>query len=113
MSLAMGLIRRLRGDQIRNVEIRKRTIVTDIAQRVAKRKWQCAGNIVQRKDGRCGPKGLEWQIRTGKRSVGRPPTRWKDDIKRVAGSRWMQAAHNRGIWNSLQKSYAQQWTCIG
>ncbi|CAH2254156.1 jg14367, partial [Pararge aegeria aegeria] len=33
------------------------------------------------------PKVLEWQPRTGKRSVGRPPTRWTDDIKRVAGSR--------------------------
>ncbi|CAH2211302.1 jg577 [Pararge aegeria aegeria] len=31
---------------------------------------------------------LEWQPRTGKRSVGLGPTRWTDDIKRVAGSRW-------------------------
>ncbi|CAH2235122.1 jg16115 [Pararge aegeria aegeria] len=53
-SLAMGLIRRLRvtqrameramlrvslRDRIRNVEIRRRTRVTDIAQRVAKLKW--------------------------------------------------------------------------
>ncbi|CAH2254223.1 jg14382 [Pararge aegeria aegeria] len=36
-------------------------------------KWQWAGHIVLRKDGRCGPKVLEWQLRTGKRSVGRPP----------------------------------------
>ncbi|CAH2235778.1 jg7635 [Pararge aegeria aegeria] len=34
---------------------------------------------------------------TGKRSVGRPPTRWTDDIKRVAGSRWKQAAQDRGF----------------
>ncbi|CAH2236015.1 jg7307 [Pararge aegeria aegeria] len=89
-SLTMGLIRRLRvthrvmeramlgvslHDRIRNVEIRKRTRVTDIAQRVAKLKWQWAGHIVRRKDGRWGPKALEWQPRTGKRSVGRPPTR--------------------------------------
>ncbi|CAH2233567.1 jg8503 [Pararge aegeria aegeria] len=33
--------------------------------------------------------------RTGKRSVGRLPTRWTDDIKRVAGSRWKQAAQDR------------------
>ncbi|CAH2264155.1 jg8111 [Pararge aegeria aegeria] len=31
-----------------------------------------------------GPTVLEWQPRTGKRSVGRPQTRWTDDIKRVA-----------------------------
>ncbi|CAH2234849.1 jg13251 [Pararge aegeria aegeria] len=62
----MGLIRRLRAtqraiertilgvslrDQIRNVEILRRTRVTDIAQRVAKLKWQWAGHIVRKKDG--------------------------------------------------------------
>ncbi|CAH2219909.1 jg23542 [Pararge aegeria aegeria] len=51
-------------DQIRNVEIRRRTKVTDIAQRVAKLKWQWAGHIVRRKDGRWGPKVLEWQPHT-------------------------------------------------
>ncbi|CAH2263450.1 jg13909 [Pararge aegeria aegeria] len=95
----MGLIRRLRvtqrvmeramlgvslRDRIRNVEIRRRTRVTDIVQRVAKLKWQWAGHIVRRKDGRWGTKVLEWQPRTGKRSVGRPKTSWRDDIKRVA-----------------------------
>ncbi|CAH2240241.1 jg1798 [Pararge aegeria aegeria] len=78
----MGLIRRLRvtqrameramlgvslRDRIRNVEIRRRTKVTDIAQRVAKLKWQWAGHIVRRKDGRWGPKVLEWQPRTVQR----------------------------------------------
>ncbi|CAH2258513.1 jg12365 [Pararge aegeria aegeria] len=53
------------------------------------------------------------ESRTGKRSVGRPPTRWTDDIRRVAGSRWIQAAQNRGTWNSLQKTYVQLWTSIG
>ncbi|CAH2217753.1 jg20397 [Pararge aegeria aegeria] len=124
----MGLIRSLRvtqramesailgvslRDQIRNGEIRRRTRVTDIAQRVAKLKWQWAGHIVRRKDGRWGPKVLVWQPRTGKRSaVGRALTMWSDDIKRVAGSRWIQAAQNRGTWNSLQKTYVQQWTSI-
>uniref|UniRef100_A0A2H1W1B6 SFRICE_002489 n=1 Tax=Spodoptera frugiperda TaxID=7108 RepID=A0A2H1W1B6_SPOFR len=46
-------------------------------------------------DGRFGRKVLEWRWRTGKRSVGRPPTRWTDDQVKVAGSRWMQAAFNR------------------
>ncbi|CAH2241823.1 jg16215 [Pararge aegeria aegeria] len=100
-------------DQIRNEEIRSRTRVTDIAQRVAKLKWKWAGHIARRTDGRWGSKVLEWRPRTGKRSVGRPPTRWTDDINRVAGSRWKQAAQDRGFWNSLQKTYVQQWTSIG
>ncbi|CAH2266802.1 jg7985 [Pararge aegeria aegeria] len=117
--LIIGLTRRLRvtqramvramlgvslRDKIRNV-IRRSTRITDIAQRVAKLKWQWAGHIVRRRDGRWGPKVLEWQPRTGKRSVGQPPTRWMDDIRRVAGSRWIQAAQNREIWNSPQKTY--------
>ncbi|CAH2239680.1 jg12456 [Pararge aegeria aegeria] len=72
-SLTMGLIKRLRvtqraveramlgvslRDQIRNVEICRRTKVTDIAQRVTKLKWKWAGHIVWRKDGRWGPKTL-------------------------------------------------------
>ncbi|CAH2250400.1 jg788 [Pararge aegeria aegeria] len=50
----------------------KNSRVTDIAQRVEKLKWQRAGHIVWRRDARWGPKVLEWQPRTGKRSVGRP-----------------------------------------
>ncbi|CAH2270019.1 jg17872 [Pararge aegeria aegeria] len=80
----MGLIRRLRvtqrameramlgvslRDQIRNVEIRRRTRFTDIAQRVAKLKWQWAGHIVRRSDRRWDPKVLEWQPRTGGRTT--------------------------------------------
>ncbi|CAH2234461.1 jg17763 [Pararge aegeria aegeria] len=86
--LTMGFIRRLRvtqrameratlgvslRDRIRNEEIRRRTRVTDIAQRVAKLKWQCARHKARRTDGRWGLKVLEWRPRTGKRSVGRPP----------------------------------------
>ncbi|CAH2246337.1 jg2221 [Pararge aegeria aegeria] len=80
----MGLIRRLRvtqrameramlgislRDQIRNEEIRRRTRVTDIAQRVAKLKWQWAGHIAPRTDGRWGLKVLEWRPRTGEDSA--------------------------------------------
>ncbi|CAH2234142.1 jg23738 [Pararge aegeria aegeria] len=124
----MGLISRLRvtqrsmerallgvslREQIRNMEIRRRTRVTDIAQRVAKLKWQWAVHIVRRKDGLWGPKVLEWQPCNGKRSVGGPPTMWTDCINRIAGSRWLQAAQNHGIWNSLKKTYFLQWTSIG
>jgi hypothetical protein len=93
--LTMGLIRRLNvtqrameramlevslRDRIRNDEVRKRTKVTDIAQRIADLKWQWAGHIVRRTDGRWGEKVLEWRPCTGRRSVGRPPTRWTDDL---------------------------------
>ncbi|CAH2254100.1 jg12103 [Pararge aegeria aegeria] len=75
-------------------------------------KWQWAEHIARRTDGRrWGTTVLEWQ--PGKRSVGRPPTRWTDDIKLVAGSRWTQATQYRAIWNSLQNTYVPQWTSSG
>ncbi|CAH2230549.1 jg8877 [Pararge aegeria aegeria] len=79
----------------------------------AKLKWKWAGHIARRTDVRWGSKVLEWRPRTSKHSVGRPPTRWTEDIKRVAESRWKQAAQDRGFWNSLQKTCVQQWTSIG
>ncbi|CAH2268559.1 jg2246 [Pararge aegeria aegeria] len=39
-------------DQIRNEEIRRRTRVTDTAQRVVKLKWEWAGHIARRTDKR-------------------------------------------------------------
>ncbi|CAH2245639.1 jg6549 [Pararge aegeria aegeria] len=106
----MGLIRRLRDtqramkrtmlvvslrDQIIN-EICRRTRVTDIAQRVAKLQSQWAGHIALRTDGRWGFKAMEWIPSTGKR-------RWEP----------RKLAQDRVLWNSLQKSYVQQWTSIG
>ncbi|CAK1595227.1 unnamed protein product [Parnassius mnemosyne] len=57
-----------------------RTRVTDIAQRISKLKCQWAGYVARRTDNRWGKMVLEWQPRTGRRSVGRPPTRWSDDL---------------------------------
>ncbi|CAH2261416.1 jg26747 [Pararge aegeria aegeria] len=45
-------------DQIRNEEIRRRTRVTDIAERVAKLKWQWAGQKARKTDGSWGLKVL-------------------------------------------------------
>ncbi|CAH2242941.1 jg14509 [Pararge aegeria aegeria] len=74
----------------------------EIPQRVSKIKWQWAGHVAWRTDRRWGLKLLELA-----------PNEVEDDIRRVAGSRWRQAAQDRGFWNSLQKTYVQQWTSIG
>ncbi|KAI8426600.1 hypothetical protein MSG28_005383 [Choristoneura fumiferana] len=83
-ALTMGLMRKLKvtqrameramlgvslRDRIRNDDIRNRTKVTDIARRIAKLKWQWAGHIARRTDGRWGQKVLEWRPRTGRRAV--------------------------------------------
>jgi hypothetical protein len=98
---------------IRNDEIRKRTKVTDIARRIADLKWHWAGHIARRTDGRWGGKVLELRLRTGRRSVGMPPTRWIDGLVKVAGSHWMRAAQDRSPWRTLAEAYIQQWTSLG
>lgn len=100
-------------DRIRNDVIRQRSGVTDIAHRISKLKWQWAGHISRRTDGRWSRKVLEWRPRIGKRSVGRPETRWDDDIRRLAGVGWMRVAENREQWRALGETYVQQWTSMG
>ena len=63
------------ADNIRNEVICKRTKIIDIARRISKLKWQWAGHICRRTDGRWSRRVLEWRLRLGKRSVRRPPTR--------------------------------------
>ncbi|KAI8439966.1 hypothetical protein MSG28_001416 [Choristoneura fumiferana] len=59
-------------------------------------------------DGRWGRKVLEWRPRIGKCSVGRPPTRWRDDLVKAA----VQGGSNQlpieatGVYVSI----FQQWT---
>ncbi|CAG9090267.1 unnamed protein product [Plutella xylostella] len=98
-------------DMIRNEEIRRRNkVVIDIAKRISTLKWQWAGHVARRADDRWSRKVLEC---VGKWRVGRPPTRWTDDLRKVAGSRWMQMAGGRLGWRSLGEAYVQQWTIEG
>jgi hypothetical protein len=45
-------------------------------------------------------------------SWGGLPTRWTDDLVKVAGSRWMRAAQDRSSWRTLREAYIQQWTSL-
>jgi hypothetical protein len=87
----------LRG-RFRNDEIHKRTKVTDIARRIDL-KWQWVGHVARRTDGRWGGNVLEWRPRTGRRSVGRLPKRWTDDLLKVAGSSWMRQRRTDRVEN--------------
>ncbi|CAG9120224.1 unnamed protein product [Plutella xylostella] len=100
-------------DRIRNEEIRRRTKVTDIAKRISTLKWQWAGHVARRADDRWSRKVLEWRPRVGKRRVGRPPTRWSDDLRKVAGRRWMQMADDSQGQTILEglESFQHQ-TCL-
>ncbi|KAI8434314.1 hypothetical protein MSG28_012395 [Choristoneura fumiferana] len=38
--------------------------------------------------------------------VGKPPTRWSDDLVNIAGSRWMRKAQDRSEWRALGRPIA-------
>lgn len=38
-------------------------------------------------------------------SVGRPQTRWTDDIQRYAGKNWIQTTQQRPTWKSLEDGH--------
>lgn len=99
-------------DRVRNEDLRRRTGVQDIIERITRLKWRWAGHVARTKDGRWSKKLLEWRPRADKRSVGRPPTRWTDDIKRIT-TNWIGTAQNREEWKTLEEAYVQQWTSKG
>ena len=86
---------------------------SDVVQKYSRLKWQWAGHICRRTDDRWSRRVLEWRSRLGKRSVGRPPARWTDDLKKVAGSDWMAKTGDRALWRTLGEAYVQQWTVTG
>ncbi|KPI94106.1 E3 ubiquitin-protein ligase CBL [Papilio xuthus] len=54
---------------------------------------------------------IEWKPRVGKRSVGRPQTRWSDDLRRAVGKSWMRVAEDRAQWRAMGEAYVQQLSC--
>ncbi|KAI8423255.1 hypothetical protein MSG28_014284 [Choristoneura fumiferana] len=56
----------------------------------------------RRIDNRWGKRVPEWIPRIGKRGVGRPQTRWSDDLRKVAGKNWMRVAEDRAV---LERSW--------
>ncbi|XP_045460954.1 uncharacterized protein LOC123671253 [Harmonia axyridis] len=95
-------------DHVKNEDLRVRTGVTDVIYQIARLKWNWAGHVARMVDGRWTKRLLEWRPRADKRSRGRPPTRWTDDIKRMTTD-WMRSAQNRGQWAEMREAYIQQW----
>jgi hypothetical protein len=54
-------------DKVKNTEIRLRTKVKDIIQKIKEAKWRWAGHVARRDDNRWTKSLTKWQPRTGKR----------------------------------------------
>ena len=55
-------------------------------------------------------KTTEWRPRTRKWNPGRPRTRWKDDIQKLAGTQWMSLTTDRSEWRQIGEAYFRIWT---
>lgn len=94
-------------DQIRNEEIRRQLKSPTLPVELPTFSGSRLGIFTCIQKGCRGQRVLPC---TGRRIVGRPPTRWSDDVVRVARNHWMQAAQDRLLWEALRDAYFQQWT---
>ena len=76
------------------------------AKQYRKRKLQFAGKLAQHVDGRWSRLVLDLEPQVGDgRSIGRPRTRWCDDVVAVAGLDWLTLARDAEQWGSLQEAF--------
>ncbi|KAK4875241.1 hypothetical protein RN001_011663 [Aquatica leii] len=64
-------------------------------------------------DGSWSKEIQQWRPYMGKRSRGRPQTRWIDDLKKTAGLDWIRKTQNRDLWKATGEAYIQQWMLMG
>lgn len=100
-------------DKVRNEEIRRRSGVVDVIERVAELKWRWVGHVARQNLLTWNNRLVHWRPRQTKRSVGRPQKRWLDDVKKIAGSRWFQTAQDRMAWKKMKEAYVQEWISEG
>lgn len=76
----------------RNVEILHKV---DIMEGVAELQWQWVGHIVRQDQSKYATRVIHWRPMQNERSVGRPNTRWLDDINHPAGIRWYHVEQDK------------------
>ena len=78
-----------------------------------KRKFRFAGRVARSCDGRWSKRFLDWRPwsrigPTAGRNVGRPVSRWTDDLINFAGSDWRSAADDDMFWRLLETGYTNK-----
>lgn len=91
-------------DHIPSNKIRKMTQLKDAVSFAKQQKWTWAGHLQRRDDNRWAKKIENW-IPSGRRGLGRPKVRWKDDIEEHASFLWRRKSQRREAWRNLGKSY--------
>lgn len=73
------------------------------------RKWRFARATAARTDGRWSTRIMKWTpLLYAGRSVGRPATRWCDDLERLLGQDWLHAAtSDPQMWDLVECAYVE------
>ena len=90
-------------DHIRNDAFRRLSGVKDIVVATRENKLRWAGHIARAQDGRWSSLIKDWLPRESKRSVGRPPLRWNDYLRRAVGQNWREIAQDRKLWSDCAR----------
>lgn len=89
-------------DRVSNEMVRRVTALPDILDMAWSRKLKWASKLARLEEGRWSKATTEWYPRGGRRNVGRPCTKWEDDIKRAqeqcgrSSTTWMRDAREEG-----------------
>ena len=71
-----------------------------------RKKWRFAGKTARQTDGRWSKEILDFILSSGiGRCVGRPLTRWADELVKYAGGNWFEAAADEHFWAVLEEGF--------
>ena len=97
------------------VKVSREHGVRNWVEEISRRKFQWAGHVARRTDGRWTKVMLDWSL-TGCRAQARPLTRWCDSLSKfftgtagrpVGGSSWIAAAQDRDYWKQMEDDYIE------
>ena len=94
-------------DKIKITEIFRRTQTKNLVNVITKQKLNYAGHVARTQHNRWNRRVTVWIPPHGKRRVGRPHTRWVDEIVGAAGQGWALLAKQRDSWTDLVEAYTQ------
>lgn len=97
-----------RRDKMQLKIIKGKTKFEKVQSVCRKLKWRWTGHMLREKKEKWTRIITEWYPRESRRSRGRQPKRWEDDLKQVAGPEWLRTAKDRNKWKSLEEAFVER-----
>lgn len=99
-----------RQDRVSNVQLREKTKLTDILEKIDLQKWRWTGHMLRSRQEKWSQIITNWYPRDGKRCRGRQQMRWENELKLTAGPKWRRVAQDRKQWRLLEEAFARRHT---